>query len=492
MGSKVLVIDDERGIRWVVQQELTREGHEVVTAKDGKDALKKLSETSPDVALVDLCMPVMDGFAFMEEARYIDPDIPMIAMSGCGTVDDAVRIMRLGASDLIQKPFAIERLSDSIQKALTERRSGSAQPACDSGRSVLNRSAGTFKQPSPEHLGGVIIGQNRKMREIFKTVKRIARSSSTSVFIQGESGTGKELIARAIHFTSSRRDKRFTAINCAALTETLLESELFGYEKGAFTGAATTGKPGLFEVTDGGTMFLDEIAEMSVELQSKLLRVLQERMFKRVGGLKDIPVDLRIIASTNRDLRKAVRSGSFREDLFYRLNVVPILVPPLRERADDIPLLVNHFLRQYSEAFGRSEIDGISPEATEEILAYDWPGNVRELQNVIERAVLLETSSTITTRYLMLHGHRARAASSETLELADRSVSTMERQLIKKVLEENLWQRTEAAKVLGIHRTTLANKIKEYGLDKKETSGSRLQTSGMPSAASARSLRSGA
>ncbi len=489
MGSKVLVIDDERGIRWVVQQELIREGHEVVTAKDGKDALEKLSETSPDVALVDLCMPVMDGFAFMKEARHLEPDLPMIAMSGCGTVDDAVRIMRLGARDLIQKPFAIERLSESIQDALAERRSGSAQTVSIKQSSVKNDN--TDHWPLTTEFGGVIIGQSRKMREVFNTVKRIARSSSTSVFIQGESGTGKELIARAIHFTSSRRDKRFMAINCAALTETLLESELFGYEKGAFTGAATTGKPGLFEITDGGTMFLDEIAEMSVELQSKLLRVLQERTFKRVGGLEDIPVDLRIIASTNRDLRKAVAGGSFREDLFYRLNVVPIVVPPLRERPDDVPLLVNHYLGQYNEAFCAG-IEDISPEATEELMSYDWPGNVRELKNVIERAVLLETSSTITTRYLMLHGHRARAANSETLELADRSVSSMERQLIKKVLEEKLWQRAEAAKVLGIHRTTLANKIKEYGLDKKETSGSRLQTSGMPSAASARSLMSGA
>ena len=466
MGSRVLVIDDERGIRWVVQQELIREGHEVVTAKDGKDALEKLAETCPDVALVDLCMPVMDGFAFMEKARNIDPSLQMIAMSGCGTIDDAIRTMRLGARDLIQKPFAIDRLSESIQEALAERQQESSETIGSKQSSVKNDNADHWSLAA--ECGGVIIGGSRKMREVFNTVKRIARSSSTSVFIQGESGTGKELIARAIHFTSSRRDKRFTAINCAALTETLLESELFGYEKGAFTGAATTGKPGLFEITDGGTMFLDEIAEMSVELQSKLLRVLQERTFKRVGGIEDISVDLRIIASTNRDLRKAVASGSFREDLFYRLNVVPIHVPPLRERGDDVPLLVNHYLQHYNDAFSAG-IEEISPEATEELMNYDWPGNVRELKNVIERAVLLETSSTITSRYLMLHGHRAGAVNSETLELVDLSVSSMERQLIKKVLEENFWQRTEAAKVLGIHRTTLANKIKEYGLDKLPT-----------------------
>jgi len=456
MSAVILVIDDERGIRWMLQEQLSKGGHRVVTAENGEEALRKLPEFKPDLALVDLRMPVMDGFAFIERAHRIAPELRLIAISGLGTIEDAVKAMRLGAEDFIQKPFALDTLSKSIERALGHRGHDAAEETAPPEG---------IEELSPEQAGGVLIGRSRKMREIYNTIKRLTRSSITSVFIQGESGTGKELIARAIHFTSARRDKRFVAVNCAALTDNLLESELFGYEKGAFTGAAVSGKQGLFEVADEGTMFLDEIAEMSVKLQSKLLRVLQERCFKKVGGVEDIPIDVRVIASTNRNLAQAVADGSFREDLYYRLHVVPIVVPPLRERKDDIPLIAHYYLRLYSREFGH-EISDITPEAYEALTSYDWPGNVRELKNVIERAVLLESSSSITTRYLMLRGHRPRTQATQTLELVDRSVATMERQLIKKVLEDSLWQRSEAARILGIHRTTLANKIKEYGLDR--------------------------
>jgi len=473
MNGIILVVDDENGIRWALKHKLTKGGHQVLTAETGEEGLKKL-DANPDVVLVDVKMPGMDGFSFIREARRIKPSVSCIAMTGCGTVDSAARAMQVGATCFMEKPFRLDELETAIQKALRQRRlTGEAAPqpgtAIPSGaRSLEDLAAGGSAAggaAGSEASSEAIIGKSAKMKEIYALIRRLSRSSTSTVLITGESGTGKELVARAIHYTSSRRDKRFTEVNCAALTETLLEAELFGYEKGAFTGAATTGKIGLFEATDGGTIFLDEIGEMGLSLQAKLLRVLQERSFRKVGGIENISVDVRIIASTNCDLEENVRCGRFRQDLFYRLNVVPIHVPPLRERKDDILLIANYYLRHYNERFGTS-IAGFLPEVESALKACHWPGNVRELRNVVERAVLMETGDRITEKFLMLRNDRTAAEpAGEMLPLAGRSLAAMEKQLIKRVLNDTLWQRTDAARILGIHRTTLAAKIKEYGLD---------------------------
>jgi len=454
MNGTILVVDDENGIRWALKHKLAKGGHEVITAENGEEALKKLS-ADPDVALVDMRMPGMDGLSFIRRARKVKPGLSFIAMTGCGTADSADRARKVGAAHFIEKPFRLVELEKLIQQLLHDR------PSLP--REMPKELAKIAEEQFTSD--GAIIGKSPKMREIFSIIRRLQRSSTSTALITGESGTGKELVARAIHYTSDRRAERFTAINCAALTETLLEAELFGYEKGAFTGAATTGKVGLFEATDGGTIFLDEIGEMGLNLQAKLLRVLQEKCIRRVGGVESIDVDVRVIASTNRDLYELVREGKFREDLYYRLNVVPIHVPPLRDRGDDVLLIADFYLRKYCEAFG-SSIVGFAPEVTEKLKNYSWPGNVRELRNVIERAVLMETGDRITEKYLMLRDEPARPSGpAESLAISDFSLASMEKALISRVLQRTRWQRSEAANILGIHRTTLAAKIKEYGLD---------------------------
>ena len=317
---------------------LARAGHDVVEAADGEEALRLLDEKLPDLILTDLAMPKMDGSRLVEEVRKRDPMLPMIVLTGLGTVDKAVEMMRKGACDFIAKPFKhrpARRLGEEGARAA--RFSGATCCACAPSNALRLG-----------EVGATLIGASPKMIAIYRMLKQVAHSPTTTVLIQGESGTGKELIARAIHLASDRRDKCFMDINCAALTESLLEAEIFGYEKGAFTGAANSGKPGLFEVADGGTVFLDEIGEMSLPLQAKLLRVLQERRFKRVGGIEDVEVDVRIIASTNRDLETLVQEGKFRLDLYYRLRVIPILIPPLRERKEDIAPIAQHYVEFFS------------------------------------------------------------------------------------------------------------------------------------------------
>ena len=454
MNGRILVVDDENGIRWALKHRLTKDGHQVTTAETGEEALKKL-DTNPDVVVVDVRMPGMDGLSFIRRARRLKPKSSFIAMTGCGTADAADRARKVGAADFLEKPFKLDKLESSIQKLLR-------------GRLQLDGAlaAGLGKVSAQDaYYDGTIIGKSPKMKEIFALIRRLTKSSTSTVLITGESGTGKELVARAVHYTSSRRDERFTEINCAALTETLLEAELFGYEKGAFTGAAITGKVGLFEATDGGTIFLDEIGEMGVSLQAKLLRVLQERRFRKVGGLENIHVDVRIIASTNRDLYALVREGKFREDLYYRLNVLPVHVPPLRERTEDILRIANYYLDEFNDSFDTS-IVGFTPDVEQKLKAYHWPGNVRELKNVTERAVLMESGKRITDKFLMLKKEEPPAGpAAASLPLIDRSLASMEKQLIGRVLDETRWQRSDAAKILGIHRTTLASKIKEYCLD---------------------------
>ena len=450
-NAVVMVVDDDAQLRSLVGTVLARAGHEVVEAADGEEALRLLDEKLPDLILTDLAMPKMDGARLIEEVRRRDPMLPMIVLTGLGTVDAAVEMMRKGACDFLTKPFKIEQLSGSVRKAL--------------GSRLFRRDVLRLRSEQCDRLGEVgatLIGASPRMIAVYRTVKQVAHSPTTTVLIQGESGTGKELIAHAIHGSSARREKCFMDINCAALTESLLEAEIFGYEKGAFTGAANTGKPGLFEVADGGTVFLDEIGEMSLPLQAKLLRVLQERRFKRVGGVEDVEVDVRIVASTNRDLETLVQEGKFRLDLYYRLRVIPILIPPLRERKEDVAPIARHYVEFFSASLFKRTSD-LTPEAVEALEAYSWPGNVRELRNVIERAVILSAGGEIGPESLLFAG-APQAADPELESAGNLSLAEMEKRLISKVLGNTSWHKTEAARILGINRTTLHNKIREYEL----------------------------
>ena len=468
MNAVILIVDDEEGIRYSLKRRLCREGHEVHVAASAEQGLEQLDRLMPDLVMADLRMPRMDGLAFIAEARDRDGTVPIIAMTGFGSVESAVAAMRCGATDFQEKPLDLEKVVEHVRRALER------QPLRKEVLQLQPEGGAPGSDGEGWQSADLLLGQTQAMRRIYRMIKQLSRSASTTVLIEGESGTGKELIARAIHATSTRRGKPFVAVNCAALTETLLEAELFGYEKGAFTGAAATGKIGLFEAADGGTIFLDEIGEMGFELQAKLLRVLQERTFMRVGGTESIAVDVRVVASTNRNLQERVREGSFRQDLFFRLKVVTIDTPPLRERREDIPLLASYFLEQFSRQFGR-QLQGFAPDAEKLLLSYPWPGNVRELKNVIESAVILEPADVISARQLCLDA--ARLVSDRLPQAAepapaagrgagddDRSIAAVERAHILRVLHETMWQRSQAASILGIHRTTLANKIREYGL----------------------------
>ncbi|NJK87981.1 MAG: sigma-54-dependent Fis family transcriptional regulator [Myxococcales bacterium] len=364
----VLVVDDETNLRKVLSAHLRREGYEVLTAADGAEALELMDREAVDVVLTDLRMPNVDGMVLLEELTRRYPGRPVVMLTAHGTVDTAVSAMKLGAFDYLTKPFDKDELHLVIAKAFA-----SSQLA--------------IQEPEGEPHGRFgLIGKSAGLEDVFRTIDKVAASPST-VLITGESGTGKELIASALHANSPRRGKPFIKINCAAIPRDLIESELFGYERGAFTGAVSS-KPGRFELADEGTLFLDEIGEIPLEMQVKLLRALQESEFERVGGVATTRVDVRLIAATNVDLTAEVAAGRFREDLFYRLNVVPICLPPLRERRNDIPLLVEHFLAKYRARL-QKDVHRVSSDAMERLSAYDWPGNVRELENVMERAVLL-------------------------------------------------------------------------------------------------------
>ncbi|MBM4053410.1 MAG: sigma-54-dependent Fis family transcriptional regulator [Planctomycetes bacterium] len=432
----ILVVDDEETIRLSVKEFLDSQGYDAVVADSCEEALEKMDAFMPDLILLDLRLPNINGVELIGKIKEKDPNALMVVMTGYGSVDSAVEVMRLGAYDYLEKPFKLERLKSVVEKAL--RKQGLRQEVLE-----IQEKQWTFDEESD----GIIIGNSPQMKEIYSLIKQVAKSSSTTVLIQGESGTGKELVARAVHRLSARKSGRFVDINCAALTESLLEAELFGYEKGAFTGAATAGKPGLFEVADKGTVFLDEIGEMGVLLQAKLLRILQERQFKRVGGINDIKIDVRIIASTNRNLEDEIEAGNFRKDLYYRLKVLPIYVPPLRERKEDIMLLVKYFIHKYNNEFSKNICD--IPSDTEQILLeYGWPGNIRELKNVIERAVLIANGNTLLPKYVA----NISFGKKETNSMADigdiesagnegngvvdvRSLAFMEKRHIEKVLK---------------------------------------------------------
>ncbi len=447
----ILVVDDDKNIGKMIEINLRKaKEYEVRTATSGEACLKIIGEELPDLILLDIQMPGIDGIETLKRLRDIEPRIPVVMMSAHATIEKAVQSMKLGAYDFITKPFASDRLLVTVKNALM---TSSLQKEISELRSEL-RSKYNFDN---------IIGQSGRMQEVFRAMEKIIDSNVT-VLIQGESGTGKELIARAIHYQGQKRaNKPFVAVNCSALPESLLESELFGHEKGAFTGASGK-RIGKFEIANGGTIFLDEIGLMSQMTQAKLLRVLQEREFERVGGNELVKVDVRVISATNVDLEEAVKSGQFREDIYYRISVFPIKLPALRERKEDIPLLAAYFLDKYGAQEGK-KIEGIAPDALELLMSYNWPGNVRELENAMERAVLLATTDEITPKDLP---NSVRAIGEKKMYEKDATLSSwiekLEEEALRQALLECEGNISKTAKKLGIGRATIYRKAKKYGL----------------------------
>jgi two-component system, NtrC family, response regulator AtoC len=459
--AHVLIVDDELNIRRVLAAMLKREGYEVTTAADGEQALAVLAKTPVEVVVTDLVMPRLGGMELLQRVGAQYPDVPVILITAHGTVDSAVAALKAGAFDYVTKPFEQEELKKVIAKAAR---------AHELERQNVHAAPGGERTP--------LVGHSAAMQQVFEMVARVADSPST-VLITGESGTGKELVAREIHHGSSRRDRPLIKVNCAAIPKDLVESELFGYEKGAFTGAVGS-KPGRFELADGGTLFLDEIGEIPVEMQVKLLRALQESEFERVGGIKTIHVDVRLIAATNRDLKALIAEGRFREDLYYRLAVVPMALPPLRDRREDIPPLVAHFIEKYDRRLGK-RVEGIEEEAIQLLLAYSWPGNIRELENLMERSVLFADGPTILATSLPDSlrerggtpapiaavgplGAIAAPSGASMKEIVRQAQAELEKELISRALEETGGNVTRAAKKLQISRKSLQVKMKELGL----------------------------
>jgi two-component system response regulator AtoC len=449
--AKILVVDDEAIVRESLRDWLSDVGHHVLTAENGPQALEIIEKEKPGIVIADLVMPGMDGIELLKKAKGISPDIEVIIITAYGSIPTAITAIREGAYDYIEKPFCPERAELLVDKLVEHQR-------------LLGENIALQHKLEERYRFENIIARSPRMQQVVEIIKVVAKSNAT-VLITGETGTGKELVARAIHAQSYRKDKPFVAVSCAALPESLLESELFGHEKGSFTGAHAQ-KKGKFEVANRGTLFLDEIGEMSANIQVHLLRVLEEKEFNRVGGNEPIKVDVRVISATNRDMKQAVANGQFREDLYYRLNVVNIELPPLRERTEDIPLLAQHFLKKYS-AENQKEVTDFSPEVTDFLLKYEWPGNVRELENAIERAVILAKGAHIEIADLP----------KENLVLvrsapAGKDLEEVEKNHILNILKETGGNYSEAARTLGISRMTLYNKIKAYGLNVKKIDSS--------------------
>lgn len=439
----IIVVDDEEIVRESLKEWLLDDGYNVDTAEDGPTALKMMKEKSYDIAIIDLKMPKMDGLEVMERMKEISPETKVIMITAYATVHTAVQAIKMGAYDYLVKPCNPEEISLLIQRLIES-------------QSLAKEVVYLRKKLEEQYRFHDLVSKSHKMQKIFEFAKTIAQTSS-NVLILGESGTGKELLARAIHNEGPRANYPFVAVSCVALPETLLESELFGHEKGAFTDAITQ-KKGKFEIADKGTIFLDEIGDISPKLQLSLLRVIQEKEIVRVGGEKPIKLDVRIIAATNRDLKKLVQEGKFREDLYYRLNVITIEIPPLRERKEDIPLLVNHFIQKFNVEL-KKNVQKITDDAMKALLKYNWPGNVRELENVIERAMVVCKDNIIRKEDLGLPEE-----DEVFLGLKDKSLKSVEREHILRVLKENDWNIQRSAEILGIDRATLYNKIKKYNL----------------------------
>jgi two-component system response regulator AtoC len=441
--AKILIVDDEAIVRESLRDWLNDVSYQVFTAEDGPQALEILERQKPEIVIADLVMPGMDGIELMKRAKDMLPNVEVVIITAYGSIPTAISAIREGAYDYVEKPFCPERVELLIEKLVKHQR-------------LIEENYSLQQKLDERYRFEEIIAKSPKMQRVIEVIKVIANSNAT-ILITGDSGTGKELVARAIHSQSHRRCKPFVAVSCAALPESLLESELFGHEKGAFTGAYSQ-KKGKFEVANRGTLFLDEVGEMSANIQVHLLRVLEEKEFTRVGGNELIKVDVRVISATNKDIKKALANGEFREDLYYRLNVVSVELPPLREREEDIPLLAQHFLRKFAVE-NRKEITGFSPEATDFLLKYEWPGNVRELENAIERAVILAKGSLIEVADLpqenLLFTHSS---------LFGESLRQVEKNHILNILSETGGNHSEAARTLGISRATLYNKIRAYGL----------------------------
>jgi two-component system, NtrC family, nitrogen regulation response regulator GlnG len=469
-AARVLVADDEDGLRWVLEKGLRQAGYEVTGVRDGDAALRAFDEAPFDLVFLDVRMPGADGLTVLAKLREAAPGAHVIVMTAHGTMETAIQAMQRGAYDYLAKPFDLDEVLLLAERALA------------AGR--LTQEVARLKTGLQEVWEfGALIGRHPRMQEVYKTIGRIAASDVT-VLLRGESGTGKELVARAIHHYSRRAGRPFVAVSSAAIPGTLLESELFGHERGAFTDAKER-KLGKLELAHGGTLFLDEIGDMPPELQTKLLRALQERAIERVGGHESIRIDVRVLAATNRDLETMMREGRFREDLFYRLNVVALTLPPLRERRRDIPLLVEHFLAKYANELGER---GVAPEALDRLVGHEWPGNVRELENVVQRAMVMATSGVILPEHLPIGPVSAAAsvAIDATLEeiierkliecvrglrehasanLYDLMVGLVEKPLLRAVLRETGGNQVRAAQILGINRNTLRKKLTEHGID---------------------------
>jgi two-component system nitrogen regulation response regulator NtrX len=467
MSRLVLVVDDESSIRQSLTGALKDEGYRVMVASSGKEALEAIRSERPDVVVLDIWMPEMDGIETLRQIKLEWTDQIVIMMSGHGNIETAVKATKLGAFDFIEKPLSLERLLVLLQNV--------------SSVQDLARENQALRKQIQKHR--TLVGDSPAMKQIQDLIKRVAPTTG-SVLITGENGTGKELVAQSLHALSARYNKPFVEVNCAAIPEELIESELFGHEKGAFTGA-TQLRRGKFDLANGGTLFLDEIGDMSLKTQAKILRILQEQKFERVGGAQTISVDVRVVAATNKDLKLEIQNGNFREDLFYRLNVIPFVVPPLRDRTEDVPLLARHFLKEFCISHGRAMRD-LSPEALRVLMAYPWPGNVRELKNLIERVIILtseaEDGQIISAAHLLKNlqddTFTVRMEEEVMADLpgeSDYSSLTgknlrdarqgFEKEFILKTLKEHDWNISRTAQVLGIERSHLHRKIKSYGLE---------------------------
>ena len=477
--KNVLVIDDDEKICWAFEQFLTDEGHRPIVANNAEEGLRKIQSDTPDIILLDVRLPGMNGLEALKQIKVLQPEAIVIVMTAYDSVEMTIQAMQLHAFDFIPKPIDLDQVKAIIDRVSQMQVERNKMPPTELSSVELELPA----QPQEHRL----VGKSPQMQEIYKLIGMMANNTVT-VLIEGESGTGKELIARSIYSNSVRKDKPFVPVNCGALPDDLLESELFGYEAGAFTGANAKGKPGRFEIADGGTLFLDEVSNMSPVLQVKLQRALQEQEIERLGGTRPLKVDVRIIAATNQDLAEAVRLGRFREDLYYRFNLLSINLPPLRERSADITLLVNHFLQTASVELGQT-VRGVSPRCLALLQQYDWPGNVRELENAVKSAAVLSRTDVLLPEHLPTEilNYKGRQQSSQSrLEVAlesvlketvkdavtrahealyDEVIDAVDRTLIKNLLEEVQDNQTKSAKVLGISRTTLLQKIKKLEIE---------------------------
>jgi len=453
--AKILVIDDEKLLRWSLQQNLSKEGYTVITAEKGLEGLNTFKDESPDVILLDIHLPDVSGITVLQSIKEINKDALVIMITAFGDIQTAVKTIKLGAYDFVEKPFNVDKLKILVAKALET--------------VSLRKEVSQFRsQLSLKYGFDSIIGQSEEMQKIFDIIKKIAKSDATTILLQGESGTGKDLAAKVIHYQSRRADRPFMEINCTALPETLIESELFGYEKGAFTDAKAM-KKGLFELADGGSIYLDEIGDMKPSTQAKLLKVIEGKMFKRIGGVKDITVDVRIIAATNKNLDEDVRKGNFREDLYYRLKVIPVFIPPLRDRKNDITALAKYFINEFNREF-KKNLKGISKETEKYFKEYPWPGNVRELKNIIERAMILESEEDyILPEHLPIEFTSRDIAFANVKNIDIKippgglDIEEVEKELIRQSLDITRGNQTKAARLLNITRDALRYRMQKFG-----------------------------